>query len=395
MGFGQKTDPTTGNIYDLDKTYTHIIKPCAEKAGFRCVRADEIKDSGLIDRSMYVLLMRSDLVIADISTYNPNAIYELGVRHAVKPYSTIIMKEENGKIPFDINHNRIFEYSHLGQDIGATEVERCSRDLTALIKSVCSTPATDSPMYAYLTIRNPPEIDDSEYEAVIADVVQSEKSLYAITELAKEKRKRSEFSDAAELWKMASEMVANEDYFIQQHALCTYKSKKPSELMALTNAFGIIENLLIDGTSNDPETLGICGAINKRIWESSKDVEYLKKSAEFYEKGYAINGNFYTGENFAECLDILGANESDPEEKIFNKLRAKKIRESIISSLRTIEQNQQIDPDCKWQYASLSACYFRLGNMTKASEFESKFRACSPESWEIDTFMTTKARSIN
>jgi hypothetical protein len=46
---------------------------------------------------MYALLIRADLVIADITTFNPNAIYELGIRHAAKPFSTIVMKEKDGK----------------------------------------------------------------------------------------------------------------------------------------------------------------------------------------------------------------------------------------------------------------------------------------------------------
>lgn len=107
-GIRKKTDLSTGKTLDLDKTYKNIIKPAVEKAGLQCVRADEIQDSGLIDKSMYALLMHADLVVADISTYNPNAIYELGVRHAVRPYSTIIIKEQEGVIPFDLNHNRIF-----------------------------------------------------------------------------------------------------------------------------------------------------------------------------------------------------------------------------------------------------------------------------------------------
>jgi hypothetical protein len=88
MGFGKKTDYETGRTLDLDKTYKNIIQPAVENADYRCVRADEIRDSKIIDKSMYALLMKADLVIADISTSNPNAIYELGVRHAVKPYST-------------------------------------------------------------------------------------------------------------------------------------------------------------------------------------------------------------------------------------------------------------------------------------------------------------------
>ena len=92
MGYGKKTDPSTGKTFDLDKTYLNIIKPAVISAGLECVRGDEVKESGLIDKSMYALLIHADLVIADISTYNPNAIYELGVRHASRPFTTIIIK---------------------------------------------------------------------------------------------------------------------------------------------------------------------------------------------------------------------------------------------------------------------------------------------------------------
>ncbi len=58
----------------MDKTYLNIIKPAVEKSDLECIRGDEIQDSGLIDKNMYALLLQADLVIADITTYNPNAI---------------------------------------------------------------------------------------------------------------------------------------------------------------------------------------------------------------------------------------------------------------------------------------------------------------------------------
>ena len=106
MGYGKKTDPSLGKTYDLDITYKNIIKPAVEQAGYTCIRGDEVLESGIIDKSMYALLIRADLVIADITTFNPNAIYELGIRHAAKPFSTIVMKEKDGNIPFDLNHNK-------------------------------------------------------------------------------------------------------------------------------------------------------------------------------------------------------------------------------------------------------------------------------------------------
>src|SRR5918997_614206 len=105
MGFGKKTDFETGRTLDLDKVYKNMIKPAVEAAGLKCIRADEIVHSGLIDVPMYEQLLNADVVVADLSTSNKNAYYELGVRHALKPYTTIIICEDGVKaFPFDLNH---------------------------------------------------------------------------------------------------------------------------------------------------------------------------------------------------------------------------------------------------------------------------------------------------
>ena len=60
MGYGKKTDPSLGKTYDLDITYKNIIKPAVEQAGYTCIRGDEVLESGIIDKSMYALLIRAD-----------------------------------------------------------------------------------------------------------------------------------------------------------------------------------------------------------------------------------------------------------------------------------------------------------------------------------------------
>ena len=52
QGFGKKTDYRTGRALDLDASY-EVIKEAVEAAGLECIRADEIKHSGLIDKPMY------------------------------------------------------------------------------------------------------------------------------------------------------------------------------------------------------------------------------------------------------------------------------------------------------------------------------------------------------
>src|SRR5262245_36355932 len=124
MGFGQKVDFETGRTLDLDASYHALIKPAVENAGLECLRADEITHSGNINVPMYEQILKADLVIADVSTANGTVFYELGVRHALRPYSTIVISEDKFRIPFGINHVTVRTYRHLGKDIGVTEAKR-------------------------------------------------------------------------------------------------------------------------------------------------------------------------------------------------------------------------------------------------------------------------------
>ena len=154
MGFGQKTAFYLGKkkprVLDLDKTYENIIKPAVTAVGLKCLRADEIQHSSLIDLPMYEQLLDADVVVADISTSNANAIYELGVRHALRPRTTIVMAENDFAFPFDISHLSIIRYEHLGMDIGASEAKRVTARLTEKLQAVLATPKVDSPVFTFL-----------------------------------------------------------------------------------------------------------------------------------------------------------------------------------------------------------------------------------------------------
>jgi len=397
MGFGKKTDFASGRTLDLDMTYKNIIKPAVILAGYECVRADEIQDSGIIDKSMYALLIHADLVIADISTYNPNAIYELGVRHAVRPFSTIIMKEEKGKIPFDLDHNRIFHYSHMEEDIGATEAERCQKALISLIEKVTKDRMTDSPLYEYIHGIQPPTLPEEEYASIIKDLAESEKHIFALVERAKELMNKSNFIEAAKLWHKATERIENEPYFIQQKALCTYKSKNPSERMALIDGLAIINELEPDGLTNDPETLGITGAIYKRLWLLDKDIEQLNRAINYYGKCFKIRYDYYTGENYALCLEFMSKLDMDAEEKVYFKIEAKKTREKIITLLIELNHDESFEQrnDKKWIYATLSNCFLALENKIDAQKYEALFLSEKPIEWEEKTFNDSKNHIIN
>ena len=59
-----------------------IIQPVmAEYREFKIERADQMTQPGMIDAQVINALLNADLVIADLSTLNPNAFYEIGIRH--------------------------------------------------------------------------------------------------------------------------------------------------------------------------------------------------------------------------------------------------------------------------------------------------------------------------
>jgi tetratricopeptide (TPR) repeat protein len=397
MGYGQRTDYKTGKKFDLDKTFQNIIKPAAEEAGYMCIRGDEVQESSIIDRNMFALLIYADLVIADITTLNPNAIYELGVRHAAKPYSTIVMKEKDCDIPFDFSHNKIFTYSHLGEDIGATEADRCKTALTSLITILDHSNDIDSPLFHCLSVQ-PYKLPEQDYNAFITELSKKENLIFAMIERANAEKQKENFAEATKLWKKVNEKIETDSYYIQQYALCTYNSKQPTEQTALTDALSIIKKLEPDGKiTNDPETLGIAGAINKRLWLLTEDIEFLNRAIEYYEKGFNLNSDYYTGENYALCIELKSEQITDVDEKTYYKIEARKTREQIIKIIEQLKGDDDFEKrsDIRWIYATLAHCYLAQDNKDLHSEYENKFKELKQSNWEWETYNDSKQKIIN
>src|SRR5262245_13812542 len=88
-----------------------IIKPTLEKEPFNYVveRADDVADPGLITDQIIVAVEEADLVVADLTGFNPNVLYELGIRHTAEK-AVIHMIEEGTALPFDLKDYRSVFY---------------------------------------------------------------------------------------------------------------------------------------------------------------------------------------------------------------------------------------------------------------------------------------------
>jgi tetratricopeptide (TPR) repeat protein len=399
MGFGKKTDYETGRTLDLNATYNEIIKPAATAAKLRCVRADEVTHSGSIDLPMFEMLLRADLVIADISTGNANALYELGVRHALRPFSTIIMKESQGKLYFDLNHINTFMYDHLGEDIGASEARRAQSELKLLIETILAQPRPDSPVYTFIPKLRQPMLSNAQFEELVQRTEENEEHLSGLIESGEAALHEDRFTDAVRDFTAAVRFKPGDPYLLQQLSLATYKSKEPSPVAALVNALKTISELN-PRTSNDPETLGIAGAIHKRLWKSTADPAELDLAIEYYGRGFEIRKDYYNGENFALCLTYRGALEKNKDERSYFQIGARKAREQIVNILEDVIAHPQFSErsDRKWVLATFANTLFALGREEVAENYERRFYAerdaGNLAQWEIDTYETGKAEAL-
>jgi hypothetical protein len=145
MPFGQKPG-AGGAMIDFDAVYHDLIKPAIDAAGLMPLRADEEQAGGIIHKPMFERLILCDYAIADLTTANANVFYELGVRHAVKPATTVLLFAADGtRLPFDVAPLRSLPYQ-LGSDGKPADAAEDTAKLTKLLAKI-KQGDVDSPVY--------------------------------------------------------------------------------------------------------------------------------------------------------------------------------------------------------------------------------------------------------
>ena len=366
MGYGVRHDLSSGKKINLDRVYQDIIKPVVTGCGYECIRGDEVLDSGLIDESMYYGILESDLVVADISTFNPNAIYELGVRHGVRRFRTIIMMESSDKFFFDLNHNRTITYKYHRKDkLFKKEASRVCGILDALIKSIEAKEQVDSPLYKFVNDLQEPKRSDKK-----AAKGNAGKPVYERIKEATDLRRKEKYAEAYDLFKSLSKDIPSDPYFIQQMALCTYKQGQPSPMEALKKAYQIIKPI---SDSLDPETNGIVGAIFKRRFKLTKKVEDIDKAIRAYKKAYSLYNDYYNGENYGFCLLAKATLCKDDDERSELKAVSKNTYREILNLYNNYVE-EEINTEYEiWMIGTLSACALVLQKTEMHNKLESLF----------------------
>ena len=115
-----------------DRRYRDIIKPAIESCGLQPYRIDEDDDVEIPISTIEEKISSASLIIAEITTDNPNVWFELGYALACSKQVILICSDERtSKFPFDIRHRRILTY----HTESLSDFEECKDKLSSIISA--------------------------------------------------------------------------------------------------------------------------------------------------------------------------------------------------------------------------------------------------------------------
>jgi hypothetical protein len=343
MPFGSKTTPS-GKVVDFNAVYDELIKPAILAAGLEPLRADQEISQGVIHKPMYERLILCDYAVADLTGANANVFYELGLRHGVRPATTVLISAEADKLPFDVGPLRTLPYA-LRVDKPA-DPKGVGTKLTAMLveaQRVAGEPMHDSPIFQLLDGYKAPDISRLKTDAFRDQAIYAEK---ARADLAAARRagKDAVAATAATLGRVDQlEAGVVIDLFLSYRAVSLWQAMvdlaaampQPLDRTAMVreqlgfalNRLGrrdeaeAVLTAVIKTHGANSETNGILGRVYKDRWEAERKADntraakgWLNKAIETYLQGVEADWrDADPGVNAATLMTL--ANPADPRLK--------------------------------------------------------------------------------
>ncbi|WP_298308944.1 hypothetical protein [uncultured Erythrobacter sp.] len=115
--------------------YNAIYEPAITKAGLRPVRADDdIFGTGKIIDQVWRGIVEAKVLVAELTSRNPNVFYELGLAHALqKPVVLVSSREED--VPFDLQHIRVIYYDVNDPFWGDKLIEKVAENILSAMQN--------------------------------------------------------------------------------------------------------------------------------------------------------------------------------------------------------------------------------------------------------------------
>jgi tetratricopeptide (TPR) repeat protein len=339
MPFGQKPDLKSGVVVDFDQIYNEAIKPAIEACGLQALRGDEERTGGIIHGAMFARLLLAEFVVADLTLANPNVFYELGIRHAAKPFTTVPIFANVSALPFDVALVRAVGYQLKKGKLTKTAAQKLKSQLAKRLgDAISGATMHDSPLFQLIPkfpgIDLPEEVTESfkdrirqaeEFREILSsarvqplhegrealsrirrelgDLKTVQRSV--LIELMSSFRDAEAFEELVELYDSFPTPVQEYVIVKQQFALALNRRNRSDDR---EKALKILDELL-ENRGPDSETLGIKGRIHKDIYKESAQAGRITAAAaldyaiDAYTKGFEADPrDYYPGVNAINLL---------------------------------------------------------------------------------------------
>lgn len=398
MPFGRKPD-AAGRMVDFDRVYQDLIAPAIEQADLEPLRADEEMTGGIIHKPMYERLILCEYAVADLTTANANVFYELGLRHAVRQWSTVLIFAEGGsQLPFDAAPLRALPYKLT--PAGTPADADLARAALAVRLKEARTAVPDSPVFQL--VEGFPDIQRLKTD-VFRDRVRYSQQVKERLAAARKQGVAAVRAVAAQLGTIAdAESGVVVDLFLSYRAvkgwddmiaLVDRMAPPLAATVMVREQLGLALNRagrgdeaervltgLIDERGPSSETYGILGRVYKDRWEGAAKAGesmlargLLDKAIGAYLKGFEADlRDAYPGVNAVTLMELR-----DPPD-----LR----REALIPVVRYVVQRRVAagKPDY-WDHATLLELAVLGKDETGATAALADAMAAVREPWEPET----------
>lgn len=189
---------------------------------------------------------------------------------------------------------------------------------------------------------------------------------------------------------------------VQRLVVCTYKDPDLPAADRLKRALEILDSDADLASTRSPETLGLAGAIHKRMWELDGQRRHLEDALDYYLHGHlcsqpgAPDYDFgYTGVNACFILDLLADQEKPsysvggeevPTGAVERRRKAREIRQHLRDTLPAQLAQRPWLRGQWWFYATMAEVCFGLGHYDEARDwFAQGHVSSSPADWELES----------
>lgn len=396
MAFGVKPDAETGRAVDHDRIYRELIRPAVERAGLVCQRADDFTGA-LIHKDIAKAVVTADVMLADVSSGNPNVMYELGIRHALRRGATMLIS--SGRLPFNISYSYALHYP-LGADGGvdaAALESRCAM-LAEAIAAKAERATTDSPLFEYfpgLQVQLPDDLIPPEArrrgpaaepqnlkpggrdsKALVARAEQAlrrggDEEPQAWLDLLRRWRDLGQWQDVVRLGDEMPSDIGRQPEAVQAVALAWSRLGDTGRAIDYLSRAG-------GGVGDNPELLGLLGSLYKKRHFADGSSADLDAAIDYYRRAFDRNPqDLYLGRNLAQ---LLHRRASAPARAELGQR---------LPGLQVLAQTRLADPVRDfWMLDSALVLVLLGGDDSLAGQITDAMLEMRPEAWMLDAART-------